>query len=72
MEAAIKFAVAGETMDFALKRILEGHPTPPALFIEIIVEKCQLINYHFLKTRDPLRVVANVNATTATVTIVTS
>ena len=69
MEAAIKFAVAGETMDFALKRILEGHPTPPALFIEIIVEKCQLINYHFLKTRDHLRVVANVNATTATVTL---
>ena len=69
MEAAIKFAVAGETMDFALKRILEGHPTPPALFIEIIVEKCQLINYHFLKTRDHLCVVANVNATTATVTL---
>ena len=69
MEAAIKFAVAGETMDFALKRILEGHPTPPALFIEIIVEKCQLINYHFLKTRDHLHVVANVNATTATVTL---
>ena len=69
MEAAIKFAVAGETMDFALKRILEGHPTPPALFIEIIVEKCQLINYHFLNTRDHLHVVANVNATTATVTL---
>ena len=69
MEAAIKFAVAGETMDFALKCILEGHPTPPALFIEIIVEKCQLINYHFLKTRDHLWVAANVNATTATVTL---
>ena len=69
MEAAIKFAIAGETMDFALKRILEGHPTPPALFIEIIVEKCRLINYHFLKTRDHLRFVANVNATTATVTL---
>ena len=69
MEAAIKFAVAGETMDFALKRILEGYPTPPALFIEIIVEKCQPINYHFLKTRDHSRVVANVNATTATVTL---
>ena len=65
MDASHKFAVAGDTMDFALKRILEGHFTPPALFTEIIVEKCQLINHHFLNTRDHLRVVANVNATTA-------
>ena len=69
MDASHEFAVAGETMDFALKRILEGHPTPSALFTEIIVEKCHLINYHFLRTRDQLRVVANVNATTATITL---
>ena len=69
METAKEFAVAGETMDFALKHILEGHPTPPALFMEIIVEKCQLINQHFLNTRDHLHVVANVNATTATITL---
>ena len=69
MNASHKFAIAGETMDFALKRILEGRPTPPALFTEIIVEKCQLINHHFLNTRDHLCVVANVNATTATITL---
>ena len=50
MEAATTLAVAGETMDFTLRHILEGHSTPPALFIEIIVEKCQLINYHFFES----------------------
>ena len=69
MDVSHEFAIAGETMDFALKRILEGNPTPPALFMEIIVEKSQLINHHFLNTRDHLRVVANVNATTATITL---
>ena len=67
MEAAIEFAVSGETMDFALDRIRNGHLTPPALFIEIIVEKCQLVNHNFLNTRDHLRIVANVTDTTATI-----
>ena len=39
MEAATTFAVAGETMDFTLGRISEGHSTPPALFVEIIVRE---------------------------------
>ena len=68
MEAAIEFAVSGETMDFMLERIRNGHMTPPALFTEIIVEKCQLINHHFLNTRDHLRIAANVSSMTATIT----
>ena len=54
MEAANKFAVSRKTMDLALDRIRNGHLTPPALFREIIVEKCQLVNHHFLNTRDHL------------------
>ena len=69
MEAAKAFAVSGETMDFMLGRIRTGQLTPPALFIEIIVEKCQLINHHFLNTRDHLRIATNVSSTTATITI---
>ena len=69
MEAANTFAVAGETMDFTLKQISKGHPTPSALFVEIIVEKCHLINFHFTRTRDHLRVVANINATIAKITL---
>ena len=67
MDASHEFAVSGETMDFTLNKIQNGHPIPPALFIEIIVEKCQLINRHFLNTRDHLCVVANVNNTTAVI-----
>ena len=53
MEAATTFSIVGETMDFTLRCILEGHSTPPALFVEIIVEKCHLINYHFLRAKRP-------------------
>ena len=51
MEAASTFAVVGETMGFTLRRISEGHSTPPALFVEIIVEKCHLINFHFVRAK---------------------
>ena len=67
MEAAIEFAMSGKTMDFTLGRIRNGLLTPPALFTEIIVEKCQLINHHFLNTRDHLRIVANVSSMTVTI-----
>ena len=46
MEAAYEFALNGPNMDFALYRIREGHPIPPGLFIDIMTEKCQLINKH--------------------------
>ena len=67
MEAAIEFVMSGETMDFTLGRIRNGLLTPPALFTEIIVEKCQLINHHFLNTRDHLRIAANVSSTATTI-----
>ena len=34
----------------------------------MIVEKCQLINHHFLNTRDHLRIATNVSSTTAIIT----
>ena len=68
MEAAYEFAQSGELMDFALNRLLGGHPTPPALFIDLLVEKCQLINHHFCNTRDHLRAVTSVTNTVATIT----
>ena len=65
MEAALEYVMSGELMDFTVHRILEGHPTPPTLFI--MVEKCQLINHHFYNTRDHLRVVTSVTNTVATI-----
>ena len=67
MAAAYDFALSGENMDFALYCIREGQLTPPSLFIDIMLEKCQLINHHFCNTRDHLRVVASVTNTAATV-----
>ena len=67
MEAAIEFAVNGENMEFSISHIREGHPTPPALFIDILVEKCQLINHHFCNTRDHLRIVTSVTNMAATI-----
>ena len=67
MEAANEFVQSGETMTFTLHRLLEGHPTPPALFIDLVVEKCQLINHHFLNTRDHLKVVTSVTNSTASI-----
>ena len=67
MEAAREFVMSGELMEFAYNCMLEGHPTPPALFIDIVVEKCQLINPHFCNTRDHLRVVTSVTNTVATI-----
>ena len=66
MEAAYEFAWSGELMDFTMHRILEGHLTPPSLFIDLMVEKCQLINHHFFNTRDHLKVVTSVTNTVAT------
>ena len=67
MEAAYQFTLSGDNMDFALYRIRDRHLTPPSLFIDIMVEKCQLINHHFCNTRDHLRVVASVMNTATTI-----
>ena len=67
MEAAREFVMSGELKEFAYNHMLKGHPTPPALFIDIVVEKCQLINQHFCNTRDHLRVVTSVTNTVATI-----
>ena len=68
MEAAKAFAVTGETMDIIIARIRTGQLISPALFIDIITEKCRLINSHFLNVRDHLKIVTNASSTTATVT----
>ena len=67
MEDAYEFALNSEKMDFALSRIWQGHPIPARLFIDILTEKCQLINQYLCSTRDCLLVVANITNNTASV-----
>ena len=67
MEAAFEFAINGPNMEFALSRIREGHSVPAGLFIDIMTEKCQLINKHLHKTREYLMIMASVTNTTASI-----
>ena len=67
MEAAYEFALNGPNMEFALYRICEGHPIPAHLFIDIIAEKCQLINKHLHRVIDHLVIMASITNTTASI-----
>ena len=67
MEAAIKFARNGERMEFATYLINDGRPIPAALFIDILTEKCQLINKHVRKSRCTLMITANITNASASI-----
>ena len=67
MEAAFEFAINRPNMEFALNRIREGHSVPAGLFIDIMTEKCQLINKHLCTTRDYLMIMASVTNMTASI-----
>ena len=67
MDATFEFAVSGENMDFAIGLISNGHTVPAALFIDILTEKCQLINKHLCSTRDCLMIVASLTNNTASI-----
>ena len=67
MDAAYEFALNGELMDFALYQICEGHLIPARLFIDILMEKCQLINHYLRSTRDCLMIVANLSGDRASI-----
>ena len=67
MDAAYEFALKGELMDFALYRISQGHLIPVHLFIDILTEKCLLINWYLHSTRDCLMIVANLSEDKASI-----
>ena len=67
MDATFEFAVNGENMEFALDRISTGHTVPASLFIDILTEKCQLINKHLCNTCDHLMIMASITNTSASV-----
>ena len=67
MEAAFEFTVNREIMEFASGLIRNGHIIPAALFIDILTEKCQLLNKHLRSTRDCLMIVARITNDTASI-----
>ena len=60
MDAAFEFAVNGENMEFAMYLISDERTVPAALFIDILTEKCQLINKHLRDSRDHLMIMARI------------
>ena len=67
MDAVFEFAVNGPNMEFALDLIRTGRTIPAGLFIDIMTEKCQLINRHLHETRDYFIIMASVTNTTASI-----
>ena len=65
-EAAYRFALSGDKMDVALHSIQQNHCIPSRLFIDIMTEKCQLINTHLKTTRGFLMIEASITNTAAT------
>ena len=67
MDAAFKFSVNGLNMEFAINLVADGHCIPNNLFVDIMTEKCQLVNQHIKSSRDCLMLVSNINGKVATI-----
>ena len=48
-------------MDFAIHLTWDGHPIPEGLFVDIVVEKCLLLQWYLKSAAECLALVTNVN-----------
>ena len=67
MEATFEFAVNGFLMEFVIGLVMNDHPIPGGLFMDILMEKCRLIHKHIKEAKDCLMMVASVTNTMATI-----
>ena len=67
MDAAFKFAVNGENMEFTMYLIRDGHAVSAALFFNILTEKCKLINRHLRDSHDHLMIMASITNQSASI-----
>ena len=65
MDAAFEFFFTGMNMEFAIHLAADGHSIPEGLFINIMIEKCQLLHQHLKVSKDCLTLVTNMNHQTA-------
>ena len=70
MEAAFEFSFSSMNMDFAIHLTTEGCPIPGGLFIDIVAEKCLLLQCYLKSAVECLTMVTNVNKKTATIKII--
>ena len=43
MDSASEYSFSGMNMEFAIHLTLDDHPIPEPLFVDIVVEKCLLL-----------------------------
>ena len=54
-------------MDFTIHLTADGHPVPEGLFINIVTEKCLLLQRYLISAVECLTLVTNVSQETATI-----
>ena len=67
MDAAFEFSFSSMNMDFAIHLTHDGHPVQEGLFVDIVVEKCLLLQGYLKFTAECLALVTNVNQGKATI-----
>ena len=61
MDAAFEFSFNGLNMYFAMHLTADRHLVPEGLFINIMVEKCQLLHQYMKSANNCLTLITNVN-----------
>ena len=67
MDVAFEFSFSGINMDFAIHLTHDGHPVLEGLFVDIVVEKCLLLQQYLKSVAECLALVTNVNQGKATI-----
>ena len=69
LDAANRFAMEGKNMAFAAEFIYDGKPLPKELFLEIMIEKTQMLVTHLKHSQLGLALVANISDNVATIKV---
>ena len=67
MDAAFEFSFSGMNMDFAIHLTADGCPVPEGLFIDIVAEKCLLLQWYLRSAVECLALITNVSKKMATI-----
>ena len=67
LDPANNFAMGGPNMAFARELLLEGKPLPKTLFLDVMVEKTQILIKHIKNHHLGLSLTANIGENTAVV-----
>ena len=61
MDSAFKYSFSGVNMDFAIHLTMDHRPIPEPLFMDIVVEKCLLLQCYLKSATDCIVMVTNMN-----------